>query len=125
MPTSLLALTLLDRVPGIAFGLPLVLVAAVVFAATHHEDQQPSAGPRSNGSAGWVAFSAACSSWSGSSAGSCSSAVIDQGLAPPGRVAGAHATGRPLKTLLDICTVGSPPALNENETVPAAGIVAV
>ena len=36
MPTSLLALTLLDRVPGIAFGLPLVLVAAVVFAATHH-----------------------------------------------------------------------------------------
>lgn len=38
MPTFLLALTLLDRVPGIAFGLPLVLVAAVVFAATHHED---------------------------------------------------------------------------------------
>jgi phospholipase/carboxylesterase len=25
-----------------------------------------------------------------------------------------------LKTLLDICTVGSPPALNENEIVPAA-----
>ena len=24
--------------------------------------------------------------------------------------------------MLDICTVGSPPALNENETVPAAGV---
>lgn len=29
--------TVLDRVPGLAFGLPLVLAAAVVFAATHHE----------------------------------------------------------------------------------------
>ncbi len=37
MPT-LLALTLLDRVPGLVYGLPLVVVAAVVFAATHHED---------------------------------------------------------------------------------------
>lgn len=35
---ALVALTLLDRVPGIVFGLPLVLVAAIVFAATHHED---------------------------------------------------------------------------------------
>jgi hypothetical protein len=38
MPTALLALTLLDRVPGLVYGLPLVLVAAVVFAATHHEE---------------------------------------------------------------------------------------
>jgi hypothetical protein len=37
MPT-LLALTLLDRIPGLVYGLPLVVVAAVVFAATHHED---------------------------------------------------------------------------------------
>ena len=37
MPT-LLALTLLDRVPGLVYGLPLVVVAAIVFAATHHED---------------------------------------------------------------------------------------
>jgi hypothetical protein len=37
-PAALVALTLLDRVPGIVFGLPLVLVAAIVFAATHHED---------------------------------------------------------------------------------------
>ena len=37
-PAALVALTLLDRVPGIAYGLPLVLVAAIVFAATHHED---------------------------------------------------------------------------------------
>jgi len=33
----LVAVTLLDRVPGVIYGLPLVLVAAVVFAATHHE----------------------------------------------------------------------------------------
>ncbi|MCE9631971.1 MAG: hypothetical protein K8S94_14810 [Planctomycetia bacterium] len=26
-----------DRVPGIAFGIPLILVASIVFAATHHE----------------------------------------------------------------------------------------
>lgn len=30
--------TMVDRVPGLAFGMPLVLAAAVVFAATHHED---------------------------------------------------------------------------------------
>jgi len=29
-PAALVALTLLDRVPGIAFGLPLVLVAALL-----------------------------------------------------------------------------------------------
>lgn len=34
----LVALTFLDRVPGLVFGLPLALVAALVFAATHHED---------------------------------------------------------------------------------------
>ncbi len=27
-----------DRVPGIAFGIPLILVASIVFAATHHEN---------------------------------------------------------------------------------------
>jgi hypothetical protein len=27
-----------DHVPGIAFGLPLILAASIVFAATHHED---------------------------------------------------------------------------------------
>jgi hypothetical protein len=35
---ALVAVTLLDRIPGVAYGLPLVLVAAIVFAATHHED---------------------------------------------------------------------------------------
>ena len=30
--------TLADRVPGIFFGLPLVALASLVFAATHHED---------------------------------------------------------------------------------------
>ena len=29
---------LLDRVPGLAFALPLVAVASLVFAATRHED---------------------------------------------------------------------------------------
>lgn len=28
----------IDRVPGIFFGLPLVALASLVFAATHHED---------------------------------------------------------------------------------------
>jgi uncharacterized membrane protein YdcZ (DUF606 family) len=28
---------LVERVPGLAFGLPLILAAAIVFAATHHE----------------------------------------------------------------------------------------
>lgn len=34
----LLALQLLDRLPGILFGLPMLLVASLVFAATHHEN---------------------------------------------------------------------------------------
>ncbi|MFM7207201.1 MAG: hypothetical protein ACKO4T_11110 [Planctomycetaceae bacterium] len=37
-PAAVVALTLFDRLPGLAYGLPLVVVAAVVFAATHHED---------------------------------------------------------------------------------------
>jgi hypothetical protein len=35
---GLLLATLADRVPGIFFGLPLVALASLVFAATHHED---------------------------------------------------------------------------------------
>lgn len=39
MDASMLPLAALgDHVPGLVFGLPLILVAAVVFAATHHED---------------------------------------------------------------------------------------
>lgn len=34
---SLLA-SLVDRVPGLLFGLPLVTLASLIFAATHHED---------------------------------------------------------------------------------------
>lgn len=34
----LLAAGLTERVPGILFGLPLVAVASLVFAATRHED---------------------------------------------------------------------------------------
>jgi len=30
--------TLADRVPGFLYGLPLVALASLVFAATHHED---------------------------------------------------------------------------------------
>ena len=30
--------TFADRVPGFLFGLPLVALASLVFAATHHED---------------------------------------------------------------------------------------
>lgn len=37
-PAFLVAVTLLDRIPGVVYGLPLMLVAAIVFAATHHED---------------------------------------------------------------------------------------
>lgn len=33
-----LAAGLLDRVPGILFGLPMLVVASLVFAATHHEN---------------------------------------------------------------------------------------
>jgi hypothetical protein len=34
----ILLATLVDRVPGIFFVLPLVAIASLVFAATHHED---------------------------------------------------------------------------------------
>jgi hypothetical protein len=37
MPTLLLA-QLADRVPGVFFGLPLLALASLVFAATRHED---------------------------------------------------------------------------------------
>ena len=37
MAGPLLAM-LADRVPGIFFGLPLLALASLVFAATHHED---------------------------------------------------------------------------------------
>jgi hypothetical protein len=30
--------TFADRVPGIFFGLPLLALASLIFAATHHED---------------------------------------------------------------------------------------
>jgi hypothetical protein len=39
IPVSpVLVAALVDRVPGIFFGLPLVALASLVFAATHHED---------------------------------------------------------------------------------------
>jgi pheromone shutdown protein TraB len=41
MLAPLLATSLLDRIPGLAFGIPLLIAASVVFAATHHE--QPDA----------------------------------------------------------------------------------
>lgn len=34
----LLAASLLDRVPGLVFGVPILIAASFVFAATHHED---------------------------------------------------------------------------------------
>jgi len=37
LETPLLA-SLAGRVPGIFFGLPLVALASLIFAATHHED---------------------------------------------------------------------------------------
>lgn len=42
MPTilTLPVAAAIDRVPGLAFGLPLILVAAIVFAVTHHEDRE-------------------------------------------------------------------------------------
>lgn len=33
-----LVATFADRVPGIFFGLPLLALASLIFAATHHED---------------------------------------------------------------------------------------
>ncbi len=35
--TPILA-TFADRVPGVFFGLPLLALASLIFAATHHED---------------------------------------------------------------------------------------
>jgi len=35
---SVLIASLADRIPGIFFGLPLVALASLIFAATHHED---------------------------------------------------------------------------------------
>lgn len=35
---SPLLATFADRVPGILFGLPLLALASLIFAATHHED---------------------------------------------------------------------------------------
>ena len=32
--------TLVDVVPGVFFGLPLLALASFVFAATHHEDDE-------------------------------------------------------------------------------------
>ena len=37
MVVPLLAASLLDQLPGLAFGLPLLIAASVVFAGTHHE----------------------------------------------------------------------------------------
>jgi len=37
VPPVILA-TLVDRVPGVFFGLPLMALASLIFAATHHED---------------------------------------------------------------------------------------
>lgn len=37
-PCSPLFAQLVDRVPGILFGLPLMALASLIFAATHHED---------------------------------------------------------------------------------------
>lgn len=38
LPLLLPVASLADRVPGFLFGLPLVALASLVFAATHHED---------------------------------------------------------------------------------------
>jgi len=35
---GILVAQLADRVPGVLFGLPLLALASLVFAATHHED---------------------------------------------------------------------------------------
>ena len=37
VPPVILA-ALVDRVPGVFFGLPLMALASLIFAATHHED---------------------------------------------------------------------------------------
>jgi hypothetical protein len=38
LPLALLIAQLADKVPGIFFGLPLLALASLIFAATHHED---------------------------------------------------------------------------------------
>jgi hypothetical protein len=38
LPIALLIAQLADKVPGILFGLPLLALASLIFAATHHED---------------------------------------------------------------------------------------
>jgi len=38
LPLALLIAQLADKVPGILFGLPLLALASLIFAATHHED---------------------------------------------------------------------------------------
>jgi hypothetical protein len=38
LPFALLIAQLADKVPGILFGLPLLALASLIFAATHHED---------------------------------------------------------------------------------------
>jgi uncharacterized membrane protein YdcZ (DUF606 family) len=53
LPVALvLVASIVDRVPGLFFGLPLILVAALVFAATHHED----AGAIRNAALQWVGW---------------------------------------------------------------------
>lgn len=37
-PLPLLFAQLADKVPGVFFGLPLLALASLIFAATHHED---------------------------------------------------------------------------------------
>ena len=38
LPVTPLLATLAEKVPGIFYGLPLVALASLIFAATHHED---------------------------------------------------------------------------------------
>jgi hypothetical protein len=38
LPLALLIAQLADKVPGVLFGLPLLALASLIFAATHHED---------------------------------------------------------------------------------------
>ena len=37
-PLPLVFAQLADKVPGVFFGLPLLALASLIFAATHHED---------------------------------------------------------------------------------------
>jgi uncharacterized membrane protein YdcZ (DUF606 family) len=38
--SAIVVASLVDHVPGLAFGLPLILAAAIVFAGTHHESPE-------------------------------------------------------------------------------------